>query len=127
MDLTDGAELDEVGFDVEHWGPIDGVETSNGELSSIDSEELAAGDTDAVGSRLGPLCENADPRPVLTPAWPTRAGVDLLRLHAMEVVDHFEVAEGTEPEQGFLVDFPTIDADYRFYRTPVVVGQVAAW
>src|SRR5204863_8271206 len=62
-DGAPGGELDDVGLDVEHRGPVDGVESPHPELEAVDLDELAHADTDAVGPGLRPLGEDADLRP----------------------------------------------------------------
>ena len=60
MDGCAGGELDNVGFDVEHGGGVDGVEAADRERQIVQPEQFTGGDAEPMDSRFGTLGEDAD-------------------------------------------------------------------
>ena len=85
------SELSEIRLHVDHWRPVDGIETRDLDRGIVHPYEVADRAPDAVGSILGPLGEDSDERPVRAATRVPRSPTDGVRIHLIEHDEHFDV------------------------------------
>jgi predicted nucleic acid-binding protein len=101
---------------------VDGIQTAHAQVTPVDGEEFAGGETEAVRSRFRPLREDADRGPVGPVPRTPSPDVDAVGVDLVEVEDHLDVAELFQPCGG--VDRESfVEHDVGLHRGPVVVDR----
>ena len=120
-DLASRGKLPHVWLDVQHRRAVDCIEAGNLQRQTLDGQQAANRDANAVGPTLSPLREDADPGPFRAIARMTRSGLDFGLRHSVEEKHDFDVGKVGEAQDAVRRKLRGVEIDAAFDAAPNIV------